>query len=186
MRPVFCIFGPLVLGNTSHISSSTHAAVPVASSPAGRLGDQDSTRIFQAFCGSTCGPRSQMRYCCFSLSPTLCSLPFTGSFAFPFPFIPDIHSAQMLSPQQKSYPASEVQYVFKLLHAVSSFLPSFLPFFLAAAWHVEVPGPGIKPVPQLQQRQILNPLHHPGTSSFPSQKLSPTSVFPGHLFLMLM
>ena len=46
-----------------------------------------------------------------------------------------------------------------------SFLPSFWPLWQ----HVEVPRPGVKPVPQqwlglLQwQRQILNPLHHKGT-----------------------
>ena len=44
-------------------------------------------------------------------------------------------------------------------------------FFWPHPWHVEVPGPGIKPTPQLQpvpqlhQLWILNPLHHKGTSS---------------------
>ena len=42
----------------------------------------------------------------------------------------------------------------------------FVLSFLLPLWHIEVPGPGteseseLQPTPQLQQRQILNPLHH--------------------------
>ena len=46
----------------------------------------------------------------------------------------------------------------------------FFFLFWLRSWHVEIPGPGIKPMlqlqpaPQLQQGLILNPLHHKGTS----------------------
>ena len=49
---------------------------------------------------------------------------------------------------------------------LSNQLFSFKSFFWWCQWHVEVPGPGIKPEPLHTQRQILNPLCHKGTPSF--------------------
>ena len=42
----------------------------------------------------------------------------------------------------------------------------FVVCFWLCLWHMEVSGPGMEPVPQLQQLWVLIPLHHRGTSVF--------------------
>ena len=50
----------------------------------------------------------------------------------------------------------------RIARSYGNFIFSFLfvCLFWPHSWHVEIPWPGIEPVPQLQQRQILNMLCH--------------------------
>ena len=54
-----------------------------------------------------------------------------------------------------------------------------LVFFLSHPENVEVPRPGIQRVPQLHQRQTLNPLHPTGTSTMGPERASLAIAAPG-------
>ena len=95
-----------------------------------------------------------------------------GSRAFIWlPWIQDTPTVQDPTPlpikHLKIYPVFHIKCLFKTVTFESLFF--FFFFFLPCLQHAEVPGPGIKPMPQQQpkplqwQHEILSPLCHKGT-----------------------